>query len=102
MTNIITYNNYLLSLFNGWDYKNVDDFAKDITSSQLHNYHEDWNKLIPLCRKFDTLSFDHKSININEEYLELSKILDNRIIVYEIMPVYMQLVDCVKWYYKMK
>ena len=38
--------NFLISVFNGWTYENVKDFSKDITSNELHNYHEDWNKLM--------------------------------------------------------
>jgi len=43
--------NFLISIFNNWTYKNIKEFKKDISSKELHNYHEDLNKLISTVRK---------------------------------------------------
>ena len=91
-------NNFLISQFNGWTYKSVDEFIKDKSSYELHNYQEDWNKLIPVCRKFDQLYSDNWSIKTNEEYVELSNKLDYSSTLYEILPLYKQLLDCIKWF----
>ena len=55
-------NNFLISQFNGWTYQNVDEFIKDRSSSELHNYQEDWNKLMPVIEKIEELGY---SVNIN-------------------------------------
>ena len=95
-------NNFLISVFNDWLYKNVEEFKKDRYSTELHNYHEDWNKIIPVCRKFDMLYSDSWTIKQNEEYVELSNKLDAAATLYEVLPLYNQLVECVKWYNTIK
>lgn len=47
--------NFLISVFNEWTYTSIEDFIKDRTSSMLHNYHEDWNKLMVVVEKINRI-----------------------------------------------
>jgi hypothetical protein len=59
-------------------------------------YHTSWGWLMPACKKWDELD----PVPAFEEYMELSDNLDNKVTLYEILPVYKQLVENIKWYNK--
>ncbi len=49
--NVYAEGNFQISVFNGWTYKSLEEFKKDRSSSELHNYHQDWNKLMDVVKK---------------------------------------------------
>lgn len=63
--------NFLISVFNGWTYKDVAEFIKDPTSSELHNYHEDWNKLMPVVEKISLIPYPKDKGWHKEDYEEM-------------------------------
>ena len=59
----------------------------------------DWNRLIEACKKWDML-YD-KELGDFEDikmYTQLSEILDNKMVCYDILPVFEQLVKNIHWY----
>lgn len=68
-------------------------------------YHKDWNYLMNACRKWDKLNEHPIPIAANislkkveEEYVALCEELDHFVTLYEIMPAFKHLVDCIRWY----
>ena len=62
-------------------------------------YHSSWDWLMPACYKWDNL-FKETPLEYPKamEYEELCDALDNAVSRYEIMPVFSQLVENIKWY----
>lgn len=58
-------------------------------------YHSSWDQLIPACQKWDTLKINAKN---QLKYEKLSDVLDNAVTCYDILPVFEQLVNNIKWY----
>ncbi len=110
-------NNRLLALFMGWkpqesgyypiNHCDYDIYGNPIQSTigpykgeqPLHMYHHSWTWLIPVCQKWDNL-FQNETLPY--EYIELSVALDEQITLYEITPVYNQLLKNIKWYNEFK
>ena len=65
----------------------------NVPTSEL-NFHEDWNKLINVCRKFDNLNID------SEEYVEICDEVDHLVTCYEIKNVFEGIVVGISWYYE--
>lgn len=61
-------------------------------------YYSSWNWLIPACKKWDEMIFPNDNIKLLMEYLQRCDSLDNKVSCYEILPVFEQLVDNIKWY----
>lgn len=62
-------------------------------------YNFEWNYLMPVCKKWDIFYEENKNIIKNyEEYRVLCDDLDNTVTLYEIGPVYEQLLINIKWY----
>lgn len=58
----------------------------------MGKYHSSWDWLMPACRKFDMLNIE------GDEYLKYSDELDKAATLYELLPLFNQLVKCIKWY----
>jgi hypothetical protein len=61
-------------------------------------YHISWDWLIPACAKFDSIFFGEDRTDMQQEYIELSDELDFKATSYELIPLFEQLVNCIKWY----
>ena len=62
-------------------------------------YHWDWNWLIPVCRKWDRLNISKdKNGKLHSEYVRLCEYLDNEMTKYDLESVFLQLIECIKWY----
>lgn len=68
-------------------------------------FHSSWDWLMPVCRKWDTL-IEGKYIRPKTKwfgaYISLCDALDNTVICYDIIPVFNQLVENIKWLNKQK
>ena len=61
------------------------------------NFHEDWNLLMRACKKFDCLNETEPDL-YNDEYVELCEMLDHYVTLYDILPVFQWLNECIEWY----
>lgn len=74
----------------------IRDFMEEPQIPIRCKYHCSFDWINPACLKWH-------SINItDEEYFELSMELDSKAILYEITPLFNQLVENIKWYNKNK
>lgn len=96
--------NLLIGTFDGWVKIGLGGNLTNIyTKEGQHRhikdfkYHCDWNWLIPVCYKWDELKIFFGT-DKSKKYIELSDLLDNRMIGYEIEPVVLQMIECIKWY----
>jgi hypothetical protein len=64
-------------------------------------YHCSWNELMPACQKWDNLYEEIEPKNAHK-YVELSDKLDDTVILYEIVPLWLQLVENIRWYNEQK
>lgn len=64
-------------------------------------YHTSWDWLMPACYKWENLQDFYKT-NKASEYRKLSGILGGIVYEYVIEPVYIQLVENIKWYNQTK
>ena len=60
-------------------------------------YHTSWDWLMPACHKWDNLNMYDKE-GYEYEYLILCDTLDAKVSMYEIGPVWQQLVENIQWY----
>jgi len=66
-------------------------------------YHKDWNMLIEACQKWDVLYRGKNWDPVTyKNYEKLCDKLDHFATLYEIEPVWEQLVKCIKWFNKIK
>lgn len=47
--------NWIISVFRGWAYKSVLDTYNDPSFEELHNYHEDFNRLIEVVERIEAI-----------------------------------------------
>jgi hypothetical protein len=72
------------------------------------DFHSSWDSLMFACKKWDELDVNIykrpnlKQLKINNEYIELCERLDHFVTLYEILPVWEQLVENIEWYNKLK
>ena len=64
-------------------------------------FHTDWNWLMLACQKWDLLSTVNRDVDC-KRYVELCEQLDHFVTLYDIKPVFDQLVTNIKWYNKYK
>lgn len=65
-------------------------------------YHSSWDWLTPACKKFDNI---YKVTDLSEHwdaYMDHCNNIDNAAAHYEIEPVFLALVEGIKWYNKIK
>ena len=97
--------NLLIGNFDGWikiglggNLTNV--YTKEGQHRHIKDfqYHYDWNWIIPVCKKWDSL-IDFKS-NPKQwsRYSDLCDALDHKVSLYEFEPLLLQLIECIKWY----
>lgn len=60
-------------------------------------FHNDWNALMPACYKWDKLTDEILADGIWYEYERLCDLLDTKVTLYEILPVWQQLVENIEW-----
>lgn len=96
--------NLLIALFDGWvslglggNYTHIYKRGNETRHVRNFDYHCDWNMLIPVCYKWDELKIFFGTKD-EKKYIELCDSLDDKMICYEIEPVLLQLIECVKWY----
>ena len=63
-------------------------------------YDSSFEWLMNACRKFDRLDPRTWTVDAQFEYAKLSDELDDCAALYDKMPLFIQLVKCVKWYNK--
>ena len=59
--------NKAIAGFMDWNYPDLQKFIRD---SGYHNYHESWNKLMPVVEKIESLGYD---VSINTSYVDIMK-----------------------------
>lgn len=95
---IVLYGNALLAKF---EYPDAAELDRKIAQGAAHSmhYHDDWEHLMPVCKKFDTL-WESEEIrgDANEKYTALCDALDARVTLYEPRKIFDHLVNCVEWY----
>jgi hypothetical protein len=96
--------NKLIAEFDGWKFmRMVSEFplwqkfnkkGKVIHEGvfRLPEYHNNWNMLIPACKKFDGLNI------LDTTYEDLCDEIDRAVSCYEILPTFKNLVTAIKWY----
>ena len=47
--------NFLIAKFMGYDYPDILNMSFAMSVGELHNYHEDWNLLMPVVEKIECL-----------------------------------------------
>ena len=62
--------NFIIAVFNNWSYKDVEDTERDTTFPLLHNYHEDWNKLMPVVERIELLGYKFQMCRKRVEIIE--------------------------------
>ena len=75
--------------FLSWSTLNSENYITDL------KYNLSWDELIPACKKWDKLN----PIS-TPDYIKLCDLLDNLVSMYEINPVFSQLVKNIKWHNK--
>lgn len=65
-------------------------------------FHSSWDWIIPVCKKWDCLKLKQFNDTDLEIYELLSDDLDNKATLYEIEPVFIQLVKNIKWLNSLK
>jgi hypothetical protein len=106
--------NKLIAEFDGWTIENRDEFnrpsklpfarkATPYTILLLENlkYHSSWDWLIPACHKWDELEGFVRGEE-SDQYENLCDFLDSKVTLYEILPVWEQLVKAIEWYNQSK
>lgn len=78
-------------------------FDKQVHGLQAHvledlNYHTSWDWLMPACQRWDNTWHDEWNAHQVEKYTSLSDELDHFATLYEIEPLWRQLVINIKWY----
>lgn len=61
-------------------------------------YHTSFDKLIPVCRKFDNLDIRNFSAEHLTTYQQLCDALDDAAALYKIEPLHDALAKCIEWY----
>jgi hypothetical protein len=54
----VDYYNFLIAKFMGYTYPNHENDVWEISKLELHNYHEDWNLLIPVVEKIENMGYN--------------------------------------------
>lgn len=62
-------------------------------------YNSSWDWLMPACKKFDNLDID---LQEHDAYVDHCSNIDNAAAHYKIEPVFLMLVEGIKWYNKIK
>jgi hypothetical protein len=65
-------------------------------------YHSSWDWLMPACHKWDSLTDAEIIEGTWYQYEDLCEILDAKVSLYEILPVWEQLVKNIEWYNQSK
>jgi hypothetical protein len=65
---------------------------------RLLKYHSSWDWLMSACYKWDNLTDAEIKEGTFYEYERLCDLLDAKVTLYEIFPVWEQLVENIKWY----
>jgi hypothetical protein len=75
-----------------------NDIERNYTKYEL-KYHSSWDWIMPVCYKWDNL-FEGTAIEYPKamEYEKLCDEIDNAVSRYEILPVFNQLVENIKWF----
>ena len=66
----------------------------------IHSF--SWGNLIPVCKKWDCLEMKQFNETDLKKYQLLSDELDNVVTLYEIEPVFIQLIKNIKWLNSLK
>lgn len=99
-------NDQLVYTFMGWDFpEHKEGKLKYVASGsdilRYYGFNKSWNFLIPVCKKIDCLLENNLISNDNyEKYVQLCDELDHYVTLYELEPVYKQVVKIIKWYNK--
>jgi hypothetical protein len=74
-------------------------YGAEISHFNDFKFHKSWDYIIPVCKKWGCLTDD---LQISDEnysyYLDLCELLDKKVTRFEILPVFEQLVNNIKWY----
>jgi|ERR1035437_6013415 hypothetical protein len=68
-----------------------------ILSVEEYAYNYKWDWLMPACYKWDSI-YTIQEGSLSKRYEELCDALDKVVSCYEILPVWQQLVENIKWY----
>ena len=68
-----------------------------LPTSELE-YHSSWDWLMPACHKWDCLTDAEIKEGTWPKYERLCDLLDRKVALYEIQPVWNQLVENLQWY----
>jgi hypothetical protein len=96
--------NLLIAEFLGYQWPSTtyytEEEAKSLRQYEIKNlkYHSDWNWLMPACHKWDCLTDAEIKEGTWPEYERLCDLLDRKVALYEIQPVWNQLVENLQWY----
>ena len=71
-------------------------YSSEILIGEL-KYHNEWNWLIPVCKKWYDLYYIINTNNL-DEYNNHTLELNDLILFFDIDKVYQQLITCIKWY----
>ena len=84
-----------LKIGNAWQvWNSMADYSKDAD----FEYHSSWDWLMPACHKWDRLTDAEIKEGTWPEYERLCDLLDTKVALYEIQPVWNQLVENLQWY----
>lgn len=100
--------NRLISNFDGWQsnkYSHLPNRLHKVENGREIGisvddltYHKNWNLLMPVCKKLDTLTEGGK-IEWSNEAAFFNDRMDNAVIKhYEIQPVWEAVIDFIQWY----
>jgi hypothetical protein len=97
--------NLLIGVFDGWvslglggNYTHIYKRGNETKHVRNFEYHFDWNELMPVCKKWDSLIDFKENPKQWSRYSDLCDSLDHKVTLYEPEPIFIQLVECIKWY----
>lgn len=84
--------NFLIAKFMGYNYFSVKNEIWKLSQYDLHNYHEDWNKLIAAVKKLGDMEAIPGLSPLWDDFISF------HVATFEIKSVWKKFIEILKWY----